>query len=147
MTARLCIVFVILWPLIACQQNTLTLTKTAEDDPTSQAAIWSAYLHPLEGATPAFNDLYALQPHSNLSFQQTPGSNHHPTLKDFWVGRADFKLDVQDTGLPMGESDTIVTEDGEFWSLPSRQHSFSRHTLINTATLLTFQVVPSFTAA
>lgn len=40
----------------------------------------------------------------------------HPTLKDFWEGRAEFKLTVTDTGLPMGESETIIMENGHFWS-------------------------------
>lgn len=40
----------------------------------------------------------------------------HPTLDDFWDGRAEWVLDVPDTGLPLGESDTIVRPDGEWWS-------------------------------
>lgn len=32
----------------------------------------------------------------------------HPTLADFWAGRARFRVDVEDTGLPMGESDTLI---------------------------------------
>ena len=35
-----------------------------------------------------------------------------PTLTDFWEGRAHFVMDVRDTGLPMGESDTVVQTDG-----------------------------------
>ncbi len=38
-----------------------------------------------------------------------------PTLGDFWQGRARFVLDVTDTGLPLGESDTLVMRD-ELWS-------------------------------
>jgi hypothetical protein len=45
-----------------------------------------------------------------------PGANGHPTLADFWDGRAGFVLDVPDTGLPMGESDTLVMGNGELWS-------------------------------
>lgn len=40
----------------------------------------------------------------------------HPTLEDFWEGRARFVVEVQNTGLPMGESDTIVMRNGELWS-------------------------------
>ncbi len=36
----------------------------------------------------------------------------HPILTDLWDGRAHFVMDVRDTGLPMGESDTIVLPDG-----------------------------------
>jgi hypothetical protein len=39
-----------------------------------------------------------------------------PTLADFWAGRAEWVLDVPDTGLPPGESDTIYMGDGEYWS-------------------------------
>ncbi len=35
-----------------------------------------------------------------------------PTLEDFWQGRAEFVVDVNDTGLPLGESDTVVMPDG-----------------------------------
>lgn len=40
----------------------------------------------------------------------------HPTLADLWEGRAGFVVDVVDTGLPMGESDTVVMDNGELWS-------------------------------
>jgi hypothetical protein len=40
----------------------------------------------------------------------------YPTLADFWEGRATFVVDVVNSGLPMGESDTIVRDNGEFWS-------------------------------
>ncbi len=39
-----------------------------------------------------------------------------PRLDDFWAGRADWVLDVYDTGLPLGESDTIPKGQGVFWS-------------------------------
>lgn len=45
-----------------------------------------------------------------------PGHNRHPTLEDFWEGRARFVQDIENTGLPMGESDTLVRHDGELWS-------------------------------
>ncbi len=47
---------------------------------------------------------------------EMPGANGHPTLADFWEGRAEFVVDVADTGLPMGESDTLVLSNGELWS-------------------------------
>ena len=46
----------------------------------------------------------------------TPTPDRHPTLADFWDGRAEFVVDVADTGLPMGESDTVVMDDGRLWS-------------------------------
>src|SRR5688500_16297979 len=39
-----------------------------------------------------------------------------PTLDDWWAGRAEWAIDVPDTGLPPGESDTIYMGDGEYWS-------------------------------
>jgi len=39
-----------------------------------------------------------------------------PTLAEFWEGQAEFVVDVEDTGLPMGESDTIIMADGTLWS-------------------------------
>lgn len=48
--------------------------------------------------------------------QQAPGGGGQPTLADFWEGRAEFVLDVRDTGLPRGESDTVVMDNGELWS-------------------------------
>ena len=37
-----------------------------------------------------------------------------PTLEDFWNGDAEFQVDRVDTGLPMGESDTVVLSDGRY---------------------------------
>jgi hypothetical protein len=48
--------------------------------------------------------------------REQPGQHGHPTLADFWEGRAEFVLQMHDTGLPMGESDTIVMSNGELWS-------------------------------
>jgi hypothetical protein len=48
---------------------------------------------------------------------RVPGATgDHPTLDDFWEGRAEWKLDVADVGLPFGESDTLVGPDGRLWS-------------------------------
>lgn len=48
--------------------------------------------------------------------QEQPGGGGHPTLADFWDGRAEFVVEVEDTGLPRGESDTILMSNGELWS-------------------------------
>lgn len=39
-----------------------------------------------------------------------------PTLTDFWEGRADWELEIANTGLPPGESDTVVAPGGELWA-------------------------------
>ncbi len=51
-----------------------------------------------------------------LVVQEPPGAGGHPTLADLWAGRARFVVEVADTGLPLGESDTIVMRNGELWS-------------------------------
>lgn len=40
----------------------------------------------------------------------------HPTLTDFWEGRAEWFVDSEDVGLPIGESDTLITDNGQYWS-------------------------------
>lgn len=39
-----------------------------------------------------------------------------PTLTDFWNGQASWRLDTADTGLPVGESDTLYLGGGAYWS-------------------------------
>ena len=51
-----------------------------------------------------------------LIVESASGENEHPTLADFWEGRAEFVTDVEDTGLPMGESETFIMNDGVYWS-------------------------------
>ena len=74
--------------------------------PTPVVAEISAFAHDLPTATPAY-----LLVHS-----ESPGTHGHPTLADFWDGTAQFVIDVPDTGLPLGESDTLVMRNGELWS-------------------------------
>lgn len=45
---------------------------------------------------------------------QTP--QQPPTLLDFWEGRAQWVVDIPDVGLPIGESDTVLRDDGTLWS-------------------------------
>jgi hypothetical protein len=45
-----------------------------------------------------------------------PDAAHYPTLADLWEGRAHFAVEIADTGLPMGESDTLVMGNGALWS-------------------------------
>jgi hypothetical protein len=50
-----------------------------------------------------------------------PGRNF-ATLDDFWAGTAEWLLEVQDVGLPVGESDTVDRGGGEFWSYLHASH-------------------------
>lgn len=56
------------------------------------------------------------QPVVPLVTSSQPGVDNQPTLADFWNGEAEFKRDIEDTGLPMGESETILMTNGELWS-------------------------------
>ena len=47
---------------------------------------------------------------------EPPAGAPHPTLADFWEGRAAWQLDIFDVGLPVGESDTLIGPDGRLWS-------------------------------
>ncbi len=47
---------------------------------------------------------------------------HRPTLDDFWTSTAEFVVDVDDTGLPMGESDTVLLPDGRLRSYVHASH-------------------------
>jgi len=51
-----------------------------------------------------------------LQLPATSIAGTHPTLADLWEGRAYFVVDVPETGLPMGESDTILLRNGQQWS-------------------------------
>lgn len=39
-----------------------------------------------------------------------------PTLEDFWEGRAEWVMEIEDVGLPIGESDTVDMGEGVLWS-------------------------------
>jgi hypothetical protein len=45
-----------------------------------------------------------------------------PTLDDFWEGAARFELEIVDTGLPLGESDTVVLGDGSWRTYVHASH-------------------------
>jgi hypothetical protein len=51
-----------------------------------------------------------------LAVQDRADVGGHPTLADFWEGRAEFVVRDMDTGLPRGESETIAMGNGELWS-------------------------------
>jgi hypothetical protein len=57
-----------------------------------------------------------------LAIERPAERGEHPTLADFWDGRARFVVEVTDTGLPMGESDTVVIADDELWTYVHASH-------------------------
>ncbi len=90
--------------------ETMTPTATAlpatslPDDPESGADV------PLSSESDS-----ALEPAAAGDFAPPPG-RQFATLEDFWNGRAEWVLEVYDTGLPRGESDTVYRGGSEFWS-------------------------------
>ncbi|MBN1260400.1 MAG: hypothetical protein JXB35_06930 [Anaerolineae bacterium] len=78
---------------------TLTLPPLVSPTPEFPLVVMSS------GATPT------VAPVPQLAESAAP-----PSLADFWEERAAFVVDVVDTGLPLGESDTIVMGNGEWWS-------------------------------
>ena len=54
-------------------------------------------------------------PTPQIGFYPPPG-RQFATLEDFWNGRAEWLLEIPDTGLPIGESDTVYRGDNELWS-------------------------------
>lgn len=73
---------------------------------------------PLPRVTPASVALAAATASTSLSLipERSPEIGVHPTLADFWDGRARFAVDMEETGLPMGESESVVLSNGELWS-------------------------------
>ncbi len=51
-----------------------------------------------------------------LAAEELPLDGDHPTLADVWDRTAGFVIEEMDTGLPMGESETIIMSSGEWWS-------------------------------
>ncbi len=64
---------------------------------------------------PAVGSLPHLAPAAR-PLSSAPMQSHLPTLADFWEGAAHFVVDEPYTGLPMGESDTVIAPNGEWWS-------------------------------
>lgn len=52
---------------------------------------------------------------SPIRLPEKAGTQGHPTMADFWDGTAGFVLTVQESGLPMGESDTLRRRGESVW--------------------------------
>ncbi|MDX1993843.1 MAG: hypothetical protein SF029_15760 [bacterium] len=66
-----------------------------------------------------------IYPLSLLNAQVSPTTTRQaaaPTLLDFWEGRAEWVQEIEDVGLPIGESDTLAMGDGVFWSYLHASH-------------------------
>ena len=63
------------------------------------------------------NKRLSLLSETTAAITATPKPPSRPaTLADFWSGKAGWVLEIPDTGLPIGESDTINMGNGVFWS-------------------------------
>lgn len=54
-------------------------------------------------------------PTPQVVFAPPPG-RQFASLEQFWAGQAEWLLEEHDTGLPLGESDTVHRGGNEFWS-------------------------------
>ncbi len=90
--------------------STPTLAITSTQTPVPTATSTST---PVPTAPPP--------PPSDVTFSPPPG-RQFATLEDFWNGQAEWLLEESNTGLPVGESDTIYRGGNEFWSYLHASH-------------------------
>ena len=86
---------------------------TAVTLPSTPLITLQATAQPPASATPI--PTVTPSPTPAIGFYPPPG-RQFATLEQFWNGEAEWVLDVPDTGLPIGESDTIYQGDNELWS-------------------------------
>jgi hypothetical protein len=60
-------------------------------------------------------------PTPEVVFLPPPG-RQFASLEQFWAGQAEWLLEEYDTGLPLGESDTVHRGGNEFWSYLHASH-------------------------
>ncbi len=102
-TATSVAVAVVTETAVSTPEPTLTLTPI----PTSTPLPAPATATPIPTITPS--------PTPAIGFYPPPG-RQFATLEDFWNGRAEWLLEIPDTGLPIGESDTVYRGNNELWS-------------------------------
>jgi len=84
---------------------TVTLTFTPSNTPTNTFT-----------PSPTFTITPTFTPLPPGSVPVAPANWQPGTLGEFWKGDAYWALETPDTGLPIGESDTIYMGNGEYWS-------------------------------
>jgi len=97
------------WPLLAlCACVALFAGCAGAPSPTPTESLLVS-LSPLPPVSPP--------PSPRVSASPTPTPTPQlATLDDFWAGEAEWRLEVADVGLPVGESDTVYRGGTEFWS-------------------------------
>lgn len=83
----------------ATPSPTLAASPTPQDTPDESSSV----------------DTGPILPEALADFPPPPG-RQLATLDDFWNGSAEWVLEVYETGLPRGESDTVYRGGLEFWS-------------------------------
>jgi len=91
-------------PAAVVDQPPLAPTPTPTPAPTIAAP---ATVPPPPTVTPS--------PTPEIGFYPPPG-RQFATLDQFWDGEAEWVLEIHDTGLPIGESDTVYRGDNLLWS-------------------------------
>jgi hypothetical protein len=92
-----------------------TATPTATPFPTSTPSATPS-------ATPEPPPPPTASPIPPIAFPPPPG-RAFADLNAFWDGAAEWVLEVPDTGLPGGESDTVYRGGNEFWSYLHSSHA------------------------
>ena len=90
------------------QTPTNTLTPTPSSSPTVTPTN-------SQTPTPTHTPLWP-SPVAATWVPATPSALTYPTLADFWTGRAVWRLELANVGLPIGESETLIGPDGQLWS-------------------------------
>jgi hypothetical protein len=97
--------------------GTLTLLVASAAIEPIPLTSWPALrIYVIDRAAPRWQMLQRFIWPVQLQHPEQASGETQPTLADLWAGHAHFVVDVPVTGLPMGESDTIVLRNGRQWS-------------------------------
>ncbi len=100
-------------PVAGVEMVAETAVSTSIPLPTLTLMPTSTPLPPPATATPI--PTITPSPTPEIGFYP-PAGRQFATLEDFWNGRAEWLLEIPDTGLPIGESDTVYRGNFELWS-------------------------------
>ena len=103
--------------LTPTRSPTVTITPSVTATPSQTSTTTRTATATLRPTATPRTTLTPLWPAGRLATPiNTPAGNSAATLDDFWNGRAVWKLETVDIGLPIGESDSILGPDGQVWS-------------------------------
>jgi hypothetical protein len=124
LSAKAYILLVLLVTLVACTDAPLEPASPVPPEVTSETIEQVSSLQPDTTATidrpqeqpPTITPLPTVTRSPTPIPTETPVIPRYATLDDFWNGNAFWILDQADTGLPIGESDTLHISGDEYWS-------------------------------